>query len=76
MALLAYIQSVRKMAVLLSALLGATLLQYCIFLGFAASFLRFLSHVSAFVMQVRSPTVDHMPPLDAVQCYQVPRLLE
>ena len=48
MALLAYMQSVRKMAVLLSALLDTTLLQYCIFLGFATSFLRFPSHVSAF----------------------------
>ena len=48
MALLAYMQSVRKMAVLLSALLDTTLLQYCIFLGFATSFLRFTLHVSAF----------------------------
>merc|ERR1711942_292686 len=52
MALLAYIQSVRKIAVLLSALLGATLLQYCIFLGFATSFLRFPSHVSAFSLRL------------------------
>ena len=53
MALLAYMQSVRKMAVLLSALLDTTLLQYCIFLGFATSFLRFTSHVSTFSLRLR-----------------------
>ena len=52
MALLAYMQSVRKMAVLLSALLDTTLLQYCIFLGFATSFLRFTSHVSTFSLRL------------------------
>ena len=52
MALLAYMQSVRKMAVLLSALLDTTLLQYCIFLGFATSFLRFTSHVSSFSLRL------------------------
>ena len=52
MALLAYMQSVRKMAVLLSALLDTTLLQYCIFLGFATSFLCFTSHVSPFSLRL------------------------
>jgi len=46
MALIAYIGSVRKMADLPLTLLDTTLLQYCIFMGFSMSFLRFPSHVS------------------------------